>query len=70
MFLHRMPGLSEHYIYFNDDMFPISKCSVEDFFFDGKPVISFKKKLYDAQNMFRMFVKNSWNLAYKIACNG
>lgn len=32
MFLHRIPGLSEHFIYGNDDMFPLSPLGAEDFF--------------------------------------
>ena len=32
MFLHRIPGLAEHFIYANDDMFPLSPLSPDDFF--------------------------------------
>lgn len=32
MFLHRIPGLSEQFIYGNDDMFPLSPLSPDDFF--------------------------------------
>ena len=32
MFLHRIPGLSEQFIYANDDMFPLSPLSPDDFF--------------------------------------
>lgn len=32
MFLHRIPGLSEQFIYANDDMFPLSPLSEDDFF--------------------------------------
>lgn len=32
MFLHRIPELSEHFIYGNDDMFPLSPLEPEDFF--------------------------------------
>lgn len=32
MFLHRIPGLSEHFIYGNDDMFPLSPLEIDDFF--------------------------------------
>ena len=34
MFLHRIPGLDERFIYFNDDMFPVSPCREEVFFRD------------------------------------
>ena len=32
MFLHRIPGLAEHFIYANDDMFPLSPLEATDFF--------------------------------------
>lgn len=37
MYFNRIEGLSENFVYFNDDMFPIRKCVPEDFFVDGKP---------------------------------
>jgi len=38
MFLCKIKGLSEHFIYFNDDMFPVMPHSMNDFFIDGKSV--------------------------------
>ena len=35
--LHRIPGLAEHFIYFNDDMFLLRPSRPEDFFRDGLP---------------------------------
>lgn len=35
--LHRIPGLSEHFVYFNDDMHLNSPVTPEDFFVDGLP---------------------------------
>src|SRR6185312_8847543 len=35
----RIPGLSEHFIYANDDMFLNAPVSPENFFRDGKPVL-------------------------------
>ena len=35
--LHRIPGLAEHFIYFNDDMFPLRPMAAWDFFRDGLP---------------------------------
>ena len=35
--LHRIPDLSENFIYFNDDVYLNKKVSPEDFFLDGKP---------------------------------
>ena len=37
--LHRIPGLSEHFVYFNDDMFLLRPCAPEDFFRDGLPCL-------------------------------
>ena len=37
--LHRIPGLSEHFVYFNDDMFLIRPASPELFFVDGQPCL-------------------------------
>ena len=34
---HRINGLSEHFVYFNDDMFLTSAVSIEDFFRHGLP---------------------------------
>ncbi len=36
--MHRISGLSETFIYFNDDFFITSQVSVSDFFKDGKPL--------------------------------
>lgn len=35
--IHRIEGLSEHFVYFNDDMFLIREASISDFFKDGLP---------------------------------
>ena len=35
--LHRIEGLSENFVYFNDDVFLINDTRPEDFFVDGKP---------------------------------
>lgn len=35
--LHRIPNLSEQFVYFNDDMFLTKPVSKEDFFHNGKP---------------------------------
>ncbi len=34
---HRIPGLSEHFVYFNDDYFLIDKVHIRDFFEGGLP---------------------------------
>lgn len=35
--LHRIEGLSEQFIYFNDDMYILNKTTPDDFFIKGKP---------------------------------
>lgn len=37
--MHRIPDLSQHFIYFNDDFFLISETKPEDFFKDGWPIL-------------------------------
>ncbi len=37
MNIHRIPGLAEHFVYFNDDMFLIRAVKQENFFRDGLP---------------------------------
>ena len=36
--LYNIPGLAEHFIYFNDDLFLTKKVSSEDFFIEGNPI--------------------------------
>lgn len=37
MNLHRIPGIAEHFVYFNDDMFLTQPVKPEDFFLNGLP---------------------------------
>lgn len=46
MFLHRIPGLAERFIYANDDMFPLSQLEPEDFFRDGLPCQHITDRIY------------------------
>ncbi len=48
MFLHRIEGLDERFLYFNDDMFPMRPVSEDVFFKDGKPAIGFHKVMIGA----------------------
>ena len=41
-FLWNIPGLSEEFIYFNDDMIPINKMEKEDFYKDGVPCFTYR----------------------------
>ena len=64
MHLHRIPGLDEEFIYFNDDMFPVGDCRPEDFFRNGKPVIGYYRHLL-ASGMYKKICRNSDRLARK-----
>lgn len=64
MFLHRIEGLDEQYIYFNDDMFPVSKCACTDFFEDGKAKLGMTTHLF-ASGLYKIQCRNSDRLARK-----
>lgn len=66
MFLCKIDGLAEHFIYSNDDMLPMNKMDVEDFFQDGLPVYELINRTH-SQNSFRMQCRNSHKLASKLA---
>ena len=58
LFLHRIPGIDEEFLNFNDDMFPVRDSSAEDFFRDGKPVTGFSRNLI-AGNLFKVMARNT-----------
>lgn len=63
MFLGRIPGLSERFVYANDDMFPLSPLQPSDFFLDGRPCVHFKEKLFpDVPNIFHRKCLNQQNM--------
>lgn len=62
MHLHRIKGLDEEYLYFNDDMFPVGDCVREDFFRDGKGVIGMYRHFFSL-NMYKKICRNSDNFA-------
>ena len=64
MHLHRIPGLDEQFLYFNDDMFPVGDCRPEDFFCEGRPVIGYYRHLFST-NMYKKICRNSDSLARK-----
>lgn len=66
MFLKDIPGLSEQFIYGNDDMFPLSPLQPTDFFRDGKPCIHIREKRFgDTLNVFEQKCINQQNLIGK-----
>ncbi len=54
--LHRIEGLTEQFVYFNDDMFITNHMMEKDFFVDGKPCDSAILTIhcYDMKDMFIM----------------
>lgn len=66
MHLHRIEGLDEEFIYFNDDCFPVGRCEPTDFFRDGKIVIGFSHHLVVA-NMYKQICRNSDRAARRAA---
>ena len=64
MHLHRIEGLDEEYLYFNDDLYPLAPTRPEDFFRDGKGVLKFSRH-YIVSGMYKHICKNSDTLARK-----
>lgn len=72
--LFKIPGLAEHFVYFNDDMFLINECKPSDFFTDeGFPVLRGKWTAF-GNNGFKDFLvkiglkkKRISNISYKKA---
>lgn len=66
MFLHRIKGLDEQFIYFNDDIFPVAPCTPDDFFQGGRPAVGMARHLF-ATNLYRKQTRNSDRLAREAA---
>lgn len=64
MCLHRIEGLDEEFLYFNDDMFPMLPCRADDFFRGGRGVIGMNCHLF-AHDMYKKICRNSDTLARK-----
>lgn len=70
MFLHRIPGLAEHFIYSNDDFFPLSPLQPDDFFRPSEkiagaflPCQHLVERPYPSNtNIFNKFVQNGLNM--------
>ncbi len=66
LFLHNIEGLSEQFIYFNDDMFPVAHLDSTTFFRQGNIVMGFKKH-YLAWDLYKQQTKQSDRFARKVA---
>lgn len=65
MHLHRIAGLDEEFIYFNDDIFPIADSSPSDFYQNGKAKIGFSTH-WLACGIFKKICRNSDRGARKL----
>lgn len=63
MGMHRIEGLSDNFVYYNDDMFPVGTLLPEDFFKDGKPcdMLAFQPVVANPVNpvMSHLYLNNS-----------
>ncbi len=75
--MHRIPELSEHFVYFNDDMYLSAPCTERDFFRDGLPcdqaIVTFyrpdwKDALYKKILNNEMFVINKHFSKRNVIC--
>lgn len=66
MFLHKIPGLAERFIYSNDDMFAVGDIDVEYFFKDGIPAYGVNYAT-EVLSGFKFQCKKSCELARKLS---
>lgn len=63
IYMHRIQGLSEHFVYFNDDMCLIKDTKPEDFFKQGKPcdMLAFQPVVANPKNpvMSHLYLNNT-----------
>lgn len=66
VWLHKIEGLSEQFIYCNDDMIACSPLKSTDFFKFGKPVIHCDEKMHDdLSGIFRSFCRKTLDIVSK-----
>lgn len=58
MFLHKIEGLDNEFLYFNDDIFPVAPSVPDDFFDNGKAVTGISKHLF-AFGLYKGHVRKS-----------
>lgn len=66
MFLHRIDGLDERYLYFNDDTIPVMDCSESDFYDGDKIIFGFSSHILSI-DMYKKQCRNSDRIARKVA---
>jgi hypothetical protein len=57
--LHRIKGLSDKFVYFNDDMFLLQTVKISDFFINGLPCDTVGLEVITAKDMFAYFLFNN-----------
>lgn len=62
--IHRIEGLDEEFLYFNDDIFPMLPMKPTDFFVEGCGIIGMNRHLF-AFDMFKKICRNSDRAARK-----
>lgn len=62
LFLHRIPGLTEQFVYFNDDFYPVAPIAPDDLFRRGKIVTRFTRHIL-ALDMYKRQTRQSDRLA-------
>lgn len=68
-FMHRIQGLDNEFVYFNDDTLPISPIAYSDLISDGKPCMSFEKNEYDNKRPAYYLVDNIfWYACIYVNC--
>lgn len=60
IFMHMISGLGEEFVYFNDDMIPVSPISYNDLIQDNKPCISFCENYAKQNTMSHNRIYNSY----------
>lgn len=65
LFLYKISGLAEQFIYFNDDMYPIAPMEEEDFFLDGMPCLKVTPYTNPERTLYSCHLTNSLNAAAK-----
>lgn len=64
LFLHRIPGLDEKFVYFNDDIFLLEPCKEWDFFWKDSPIYNMKSRT-TCNMIHHSICKNSFQIMCK-----
>lgn len=59
MFIWRIPGLSEYFIYSNDDIIPLKPLTIENFFINGNPIQYIEYGTNSLYSIYDIFLLNA-----------